>query len=752
MVVNVQKENDGSWMTPRRFALLLAILVFVSWPGIFLGLEMFAFRDFGFFALPIAWHLRESFWQMEWPLWNPLNNCGQPFLAEWNTQALYPPALFYLLLPFPWSLGVFCLLHLFLGGLGMFFLARHWTQNDFAAAVAGVIFAFGALMLNSVLWPSIIAGLGWMPWVVWLTQRAWNEGGRMLVIASIAGALQMLSGGVEAVLMTWVLLGAMALCDFPGSQYVKIASRFTLVVLLVSGLSAAQLLPFFDFLNHSERQGNYFASDSPMPPTGWVNFFVPLFRYSAAEGVFFQPGQYWVLSYYTGIVTIPLAALAAWRSRQIRVWMLGILTVFFLVLAMGRATPLYGWLSAHLGVFGLVRFPIKFVILPAFALPLMAACGLAKREPPAPSQKAVRHGLTWLILWLAVVGTISGCLTWAFCSQPANAFSHVIFVNELVRVVFFTAIMAGLFLLETVSGLKLRRWLQLLLLALIWLDLDTQAPHPATVNSTLFQPGMSRPLPAPQFGLSRAMIPFDLLNTLTFATHQNVAQNFLSDRFAMFSDCNLLDGIPKCDGFFPMNLKKHAFLNANLDEPMRDFLGVSQVLAVQGDNLEWTLRSNFMPILSGGQKPIFADDAATLASIAGTNFNPRTEVYLSLSREIVAASNTTIVKISSAKFSAQEIDASVDASAPAMLVAAQSYYHPWRAYVDGKSTPLWRANYAFQSLEIPAGIHQIKLVYVDWNFRLGLAVSLVTLAGALLFLSRMSNMKNPKLVLDKKMF
>ena len=43
---------------------------------------------FGFFSAPIAWHLRESFWRMELPLWNPLNNCEQPFLAEWNTQVL----------------------------------------------------------------------------------------------------------------------------------------------------------------------------------------------------------------------------------------------------------------------------------------------------------------------------------------------------------------------------------------------------------------------------------------------------------------------------------------------------------------------------------------------------------------------------------------------------------------------------------------------------------------------------------------
>ena len=734
--MDLNSKNDSSWITPRRFALLLAIFTFASWPGIFLGLEMFVFRDFGFFALPIAWHLRESFWRMEWPLWNPLNNCGQPFLAEWNTQALYPPALIYLVLPFPWSLGVFCLLHLFLGGLGIFFLARHWTQNNFGAAVAGVIFAFGALTLSSLLWPATIAGLGWMPWVVWLTQRAWNEGGRILVFACIVGALQMLSGGVETVLMAWVLLGALALSEMMpnGPGRINICLRLALIVLLVSGLSAAQLLPFFDFLHHSERQGNYFASDSPMPPTGWVNFFVPLFRYEAAQGIYFQHGQYWILSYYTGIITVALAALAIWRIRRLQIWVLGILTALCLVLAMGNATPVYGWLCTHVGFFGLVRFPIKFVILPVFALPLMAAFGLSKREPLPKNQSTSHSGYIWLILWLVVIGVVSGCLTWAFHSEPSYLPNHAVLSNELIRIAFFTAIIVGLFLLDKIIGPNLRRWLQVLVLLLIWLDLDTQAPRLATVNPNVFQSNMSRPLPDPQFGLSRAMIPSDVANKLIFAAHQDATENFRTDRFALFSDCNLLDDIPKCDGFFPVNLREQAFLNGSLNEPMQDFLGVSEVLAVQGNALNWVPRSTSMPLLTGGQKPIFADEATTLASIGGSNFDPRTEVYLPLNcLGLVANTNTAVVKISPTKFSAREIDASVDASAAAILVAAQSYYHPWHAYVDGKPISLWRANGAFQALEIPTGVHRIRLAYVDWSFRAGMAISLITLAGLLVF-------------------
>ena len=140
-IAEVRTASDDTWFTPRKFAALLGVLVFVSYPQVFLGFQTFVYRDFGGFSYPIAFHVHESFWHGDIPLWNPLNHCGTPFLAQWNTQVLYPPTLFYLLFPPSWSLGVFCLLHLFLGGWGMFLLANHWTRSRFAAAFAGVVFS-----------------------------------------------------------------------------------------------------------------------------------------------------------------------------------------------------------------------------------------------------------------------------------------------------------------------------------------------------------------------------------------------------------------------------------------------------------------------------------------------------------------------------------------------------------------------------------------------------------------------------------
>src|SRR5262245_8809778 len=192
-------DQIDAWFTPSRFGLLLGLLIFAMFPDVIFGARTFFFRDFQIFAYPWAHYHRESFWRGEIPLWNPLSNCGLPFLAQWNTMTFYPLSLVYLLLPLSWSLGVFCLLHLFLGGLGMYHLASRWTGRGWAAAVAGTAFAFNGLTLTSLMWTNNIAALGWMPWVVLWAERAWREGRLRVIQAALIGATQMLAGAPEII-------------------------------------------------------------------------------------------------------------------------------------------------------------------------------------------------------------------------------------------------------------------------------------------------------------------------------------------------------------------------------------------------------------------------------------------------------------------------------------------------------------------------------------------------------------------------
>src|SRR4051812_14792047 len=96
--------DRSAWLTVRRFALLLFLLIIAFFPELIFGAKTFLFRDYALFGYPLAHYNREAFWHGEVPLWNPLNNSGIPYVAQWNTMFFYPLSLVYLLLPMPWSL------------------------------------------------------------------------------------------------------------------------------------------------------------------------------------------------------------------------------------------------------------------------------------------------------------------------------------------------------------------------------------------------------------------------------------------------------------------------------------------------------------------------------------------------------------------------------------------------------------------------------------------------------------------------
>jgi hypothetical protein len=734
MEPSVTPNAADEWLTPGRFALLLGMLIAVAFPGMLFGGTTFIIRDFGMFSYPVAFFHRQCFWRGELPLWNPFNNCGLPFLAQWNTLTLYPPSLIYLLLPLTWSLSFFCLAHLFWGGLGMYYLAHRWTHHRLAAGLAGVIFSFNGLSLNFLMWPSHIATFSWLPWVVWLGQRAWRQGGKALVWGTTAGAMQMLAGGPETIVVTWLLLLVLVSGDWfhEGCLRRRLVSRFLAMGILVAMVCAAQLLPFLELLAHSQRDSGYSASthDWCMPFWGWANFLVPLFRTSpTAQGLFLQNGQYWTSSYYAGIGTVLLAAIAVWRVRDWRVRALAALVLLGLVLALGDATLLYRGLRACFPGLGFVRYPVKFVILVLALAPLLAAFGVAALD--GQNRQGGRFELIGALLMLLLMGLIVA-LDWK-SSLPEDAW-RATWQSGLSRAAFL--ILAFLFTSALLWSNGRRRILfGCFLLVLFWLDLVTHTPtqNPGAKPS-VYAPGWARAQlalqPQPTLGGSRVMLAPAALEFLRYNPLAGLEETYLRNRLALRVNCNLLDEVPQIDGFFSLTPREVWRVTAlPYDHPeqrfpaLLDFLGVSQA-TVPGKGLEWAPRPSAMPLVTIGQRPVFADDRTAFDALSQTNTDLRQVVFMPPeARGSISATQQTAARVLDARFAHQTISIQTEAPAASLMVISQTYYPAWRAYVDGQPTKTWLANYAFQAVEVPAGPHHIQMVYKDTKLLAGAALS-----------------------------
>jgi hypothetical protein len=731
------------WLTTARFAAILAVLVFAAFPEVVIGSRTFIFRDFGLFGYPLAEYHRASFWHGEVPLWNPYNNFGIPFLAQWGTMTLYPPSLVYLLLPLPWSLGLFCLLHLWLGGLGMYVLARHWTGNPLAAALAGVAFAFSGFVVNCLMWPNYSASLAWIPWLVCVTHKAWRGQPRYVVYGSLIGAIQMLSGTPEVILFTWLLIGGLWCCDNfpPGKETFQSALRIGAVVALVALLSAAQLIPFLDLLRQSERGSDFATSGGVVPLWGVANLVVPLFRtYITAAGVPFQESQTLTSSYYPGLLVILLAAVATLWVRDRRVWFLSAAFALGFIIAMGEEGGLYRLIRTAVPWVGFMRYPAKLLVIGAFIWPLLAAFGLAA---------LLRQELLWRRT--AVIGAI------LMVSIVAVVLTSrlVPFPNEYWPATLRSGLERAVFLLVGAAAvrwfLKSRKPLAFALVSLLlWLDLVTHLPaHNPVATPDVFTvrlPRLEEMRPRPALGGSRALLTLAAIKTFHRPGTSNITDTYLVHRSGLFDNCNLIDRMPKADGFYALYLAPERDIHFRLFETdhqprpaLARFLGISQVSG-RSNVLAWETQAGFMPLVTAGQQPHFVDADRTLAALIAPNFSPERTVFLpETARGSIRTTNSTPARVISFDVRAHRIKAEVEADAPSLVVIAQTYYSPWQAFVDGQAAALWRANHAFQALEVGPGRHHIELVYQDQAFLLGICISAIALLGigsALLYNSR----------------
>jgi len=726
--------------TAGWFSAYLALVLTVAFWPVLVGGESFYFRDFGVFGYPLAHYHRASVWSGELPLWNPLSSCGLPFLAQWNTMTLYPGALLYLGLPLPWSLNLFCLAHQFLGGLGMYYLARAWTGSGLGASLAGLGYALSGLMLSSLKWPNNIAVLGWLPWVVWLAEHGWREGGRAWLWATLAGAMQMLAGTPELIALTWGVVAALWVAHLVrvrsngGAWRVCGASagRFAGMVLLVAGLSAAQLLPFFELLSESHRDVQYGVATWAMPSWGWANFLVPLFRcFRSYQGVFAQVDQYWVASYYLGVGLVVLGLWAVACVRRGRVWLLAVVGGAGVWLALGEAGGLYGWLRAAVPWLGFMRFPIKFVVLTAWAMPLLGAFAVAECQTQPEGASGARQRLLGLLAGL-LCAAIGGLLWWAAARPLATDDAPATLWNGLSRLLFLmgaVALWLGLVRARTVR----RRWLLgLLLLVTSAGDLLTHVPwqNPTVPNWTL-EPGLAELAPRPRSGESRAFVTAAAERRLDHWNLPTPTEDYLSSRLGLFANCNLLEGIPKVDGFFSLYPRATAqvvhllYGSTNGHLPgLLNFLGVSHATA-EGKALAWSTRLGAQPLITAGRPPVFSAPEEAVRRWAAVA--PDQAVYLPPEASVEPAVESAGATVRSQRWRPHLIEFEVETERPAWVVIAQSFYPGWQAQVNGQAARLWPANVGFQALAVPAGASSVRLRYVDRWFRAGAVVSSISI-------------------------
>jgi hypothetical protein len=330
------------------------------------------------------------------PLWDPHQWCGQPFLGQ-IVGAANPVNWPFLLLPLDASGKIaipvlhwyFLILH-FLGGLFALWLCRDLGLSRTASLAGGVVFAFSGFF-GSNIWPPVMGGYLWVPLVFLFLLRV-LRGRRPVASAALCGLFlgaSWLSGHHEVPLyLSFMVAGVWIyhVCtDRAGRlRLVRLAALAFVIAVLTSGF---QTVPGYEYAKLAQR---WVGLDRPLTWNETIPYSVDA-QFSLRPGSLLDIFVPWLANDangYLGVAAFVLAVfgvITGWKDRWVR--LLAAVALFALFFAMGVYNLFHGILYAVLPLLAKARVPGRLLSLFDAAAAPLAAYGFdalfARRGPVA---------------------------------------------------------------------------------------------------------------------------------------------------------------------------------------------------------------------------------------------------------------------------------------------------------------------------------------------------------------------------------
>ncbi len=753
--INFDKLKQSNLWPPL---LLLVVIIVFFWPistlKSFPYSTDFSSSDLTEINLPFKYVLKQSLAEGRIPWWVDGISSGYPLVAESQIGFFYPINLILfgslpLVAAFNWTL----IFHIFWAALGFYLYMRFLGVGKWGVLFTALAVSLGTTFTFRLKYLNLITALSWLPWALLLAEKFRQR--RNLWYAALAGAvfaLQILAGHGQMAFVTIVFLAAYLFFFvlFAGGRRLKslfFVFLFFVVSGLVSlGLSAVQVLPARELVEYSWRSGGMSFLDATVSsfyPRNFLNLAWPFIWGNPAKGTFlYQPmeiiewwGIFWETAVYSGLLTIFLAIAGWWivlKKRREKAKesfpnfpYLGIVYVFAgvglvgVLLALGKFVIFYQWLFEFVPGFAYFRVPSRFIVFLVIALAVWAGLSFDIFYKFLQKKKGLfLANLAAIVCLLLLVGDLylvnknyTAYIDAAEWLSPPEVTAYLQGEKNNFRI---TSLDEGYSFF--VWLLQARGW---------WYD------QQIFINNRNVMP--------PNSQLLWDLQAEDDLFALKFKRHWRLLETskelgirppLYRLNFPKESRIELTEGYQKVLGIQNIKYILTFFNITNLP----------QVGQVDFDNLMLPLRVYLNPYFVPRAYLVFSwEDLSTDNSLERDKYlikRMMADDFLPGQMAIVENKDMPAwqrqaeprgeVEIDKWQSGYIELQAEIDR--PALLVVSNSYYPGWQARVNGQSVEIVRTNYIYQGIFLPPGRHKIEFVYQPTYGRVGMVISLSTLA------------------------
>jgi hypothetical protein len=212
------------------------------------------------------------------------------------------------------------------------------------------------------------------------------------------------------------------------------------------------------------------------------------------------------------------------------------------------------------------------------------------------------------------------------------------------------------------------------------------------------------------------------------------------------SNITILDDLVSANNFDPLLPGKYVSWMESLAEvPIQERSGLLSLM-----NIRWLLlpdenmpESVSIQELEGAQRVWFVPqsiyeptDEVALDEVMSPDFDPSTTVILDepFPSEYVGSSEGEVLVFDESI--SGEISMDVFVEKGSWLLLSDTWFPGWRVSIDGAPTKLFRGDYVFRAVWVPAGSHVVGFTYQPLSFWLGALISVISWIGLIVMVVR----------------
>ncbi|MFA5404832.1 MAG: YfhO family protein [Ignavibacteria bacterium] len=705
------------------------------------------------------------------PFWNPYTFSGMPFFADLQIAIFYP---FNYVLSFfvngehlsPVALQLSIILHYLVCSVFCFYIGKHFKLSNTASVVFALMFTYSSYMIIHMIHMPLIEAVIWLP-IVFLLWLKFIESNKYIFIflATILMAFCLLAGYPQVAFLNYVFVSVYILIVFiskvKNKEYAVVKNLiigYLIFVVFSFGMSAFQLLPANEFVGLSNRAKiTYdFAIEGSVEPRFFLSYFIPKlfgvwkFNDSSVDMSWWATKETFMFSIaniYISIIAVVLLLPTLMYQIKKKInnqltWFLIGISLFSFLFALGGFFFFHRIIYSVIPFFDRFRNPGHILYLFTFSISLLIAFGLdtllknKKLFSEVYNKKyyLVLLGLFAFVLILIYSGFFNVNIpqagekvnTW-IRSQYLNFFLFLVVTSSVIYFYLQDKIKVNVFiiliLLISVSDLYVN-----------WFEQNNGSINPEVLYN------------------QRKQKEEEFRNELKSEVFR---VNMREYPYAAYFQRNsgMVNRIPLLDGYGALILDKYIPINkiAPGSSQTHDIMNVKYKLdpaslkSGNPNSYKFYVNRTYLPkaMMFYDAKYFEEKDSVALKNyMSGNEFDHHKTIVIETNKKdfILPVIKDSILPKSEVKilnYDLNSISVEVESSENGFLFLSEVYYPAWKAYIDGKSTELYRADYCERAIYLEKGKHTVLFNYESDTFKTGLSVSLpmlfIWLLGTIFF-------------------